>query len=188
MSKQIWKPGTMLNPVPVVMITCQNEGVKNIFTVAWTGTICSDPVMVSISVRKERYSYDLIKKSGKFCINLISEDLVYATDYCGVRSGRDENKFETMKLKTQEATNFACPILKESPVVLECEVTQIIELGSHDMFLAKVLSVDVEENLIDEKGRLDLQKGHLVAYSHGEYYKLGEKIGKFGFSVKKKDS
>ena len=185
MSRQIWKPGTLLNPVPAVLITCQNNDKKNVFTVAWTGTICSDPAMVSISVRKERYSYDIIKESGYFCINLVNEELTYATDYCGVRSGRNENKFEKMNLECTNATNFDCPVIKKSPLVLECKVEKVIELGSHDMFIAKVLSVDVDENYIDENGRLSLEKAKLVAYSHGEYFKIGEKIGKFGFSVKK---
>lgn len=185
MSKQVWKPGTMLNPVPVVMVTSKNGNEENVFTVAWTGTICSDPAMTYISVRKERHSYDMIKQSGKFCINLISEDLVYETDYCGVRSGAKENKFESMKLETERATQFDCPILTKSPVVLECELTEIKELGSHDMFMAKILSVDVDEKYLDENGKFDMQKCNLVAYSHGEYYKLGEKLGKFGYSVKK---
>lgn len=185
MSKQIWKPGTLLNPVPVVLVTSEFKELKNVFTVAWAGTICSDPAMVSISIRKERYSYELIKKSGKFCINLINEELAYATDYCGVRSGRNEDKFKKMNLETERATNFECPVIKNSPVILECEVVKIEELGSHDMFIAKILSVDVDEKYIDENGRLDLQKCNLISYSHGEYYKLGEKIGKFGYSVKK---
>lgn len=186
MAKQIWKPGTLLNPVPVVMVTSKYGEKENVFTVAWTGTICSDPAMTYISVRKERYSYDIIKDSGKFCINLINEELTYATDYCGVKSGKNENKFKVMKIETESAKNFDCPIIKKSPVVLECEVTEVKELGSHDMFIAKILSVDVDEKYIDKNGRFDMQKCNLVAYSHGEYYKLGEKIGKFGFSVKKK--
>ena len=186
MSKQVWKPGTLLNPVPVVMVTSKDGKKENIFTVAWTGTICSDPAMTYISVRKERYSYDIIKNSGKFCINLVNEELAYATDYCGVKSGKNENKFDVMHLETEKATNFDCPILKKSPVVLECEVTEIKELGSHDMFIAKILSVDIDDKYMDENGRFDMQKCNLIAYSHGEYYKLGEKIGKFGYSVKKK--
>lgn len=186
MSKQIWKPGTLLNPVPVVMVTSKDGEKENVFTVAWTGTICSDPAMTYISVRKERYSYDIIKNSGKFCINLVNEELAYATDYCGVRSGKDEDKFKTMNLERENATNFDCPILKKSPIVLECEVTEIKELGSHDMFIAKILSVDIDDEYMDENGRFDMQKCNLIAYSHGEYYKLGEKLGKFGYSVKKK--
>lgn len=185
MSRQIWKPGTMLNPVPVVLITCKNGEKENVFTVAWTGTICSDPAMLSISVRKERYSYDIIKNSGKFCVNLVNEELAYAADYCGVRSGKNENKFEKIKLEKENAKNFDCPIIKNSPVVLECQVEKIEELGSHDMFIAKILSVDIDDKYLDKTGRFDLSKSNLVAYSHGEYYKLGEKIGKFGYSVKK---
>ncbi len=185
MSRQIWKPGTMLNPVPVVLITCKDGQRENIFTVAWTGTICSDPAMLSISVRKERYSYDIIKNSGRFCVNLVNEDLVYATDYCGVRSGKNENKFEKMNLEKESAKNFDCPIIKKSPVVLECEVQKIEELGSHDMFIAKIVSVDIDDKYLNENGRFDLEKCNLITYSHGEYYKLGEKIGKFGYSVKK---
>lgn len=186
MDREIWKPGTMLNPVPVVLVTSKFENIENVFTVAWTGTICSDPAMTYISVRKERYSYDLIKNSGKFCINLVNEDLVYVADYCGVRSGKNENKFKIMNLETKKATNFDCPIIVKSPVVLECEVTQINELGSHDMFLAKILSVDVDKKYMDENRKFDMRKCNLVSYSHGEYYKLGEKLGKFGYSVKKK--
>ena len=185
MSREIWKPGTMLNPVPVVLVTSKYNGVENVFTVAWTGTICSDPAMTYISIRKERYSYDLIKNSKRFCINLVNEDLVYETDYCGVRSGKNENKFEKMKLEKENAKNFDCPIIKKSPVVIECELTNIIGLGSHDMFMAKILSVDIDKQYMDENGKFDMQKCNLVAYSHGEYYKLGEKIGKFGYSVKK---
>lgn len=185
MSRKIWKPGTMLNPVPVVLITCKDDKRENVFTVAWTGTICSDPAMLSISVRKERYSYDIIKNSGKFCVNLVNEELAYATDYCGVKSGRNENKFEKMNLIKENATNFDCPIIKNSPVVLECEVVKIDNLGSHDMFIAKVLSVDIDDRYLDENGKFDLEKCNLITYSHGEYYKIGEKIGKFGYSVKK---
>ena len=186
MSKQIWKPGTMLNPVPVVLVTSKYKDVENVFTVAWTGTICSDPAMTYISVRKERFSYDIIKNSGKFCINLVNENLVKSADYCGVRSGRNENKFKSMKIKNENDKNFDCPIISASPVVLECCVEEIKELGSHDMFISKILSVDVDEKYIENGGKLDLQKCNLVTYSHGEYFKLGEKIGKFGYSVRKK--
>ncbi|MDD3304149.1 MAG: flavin reductase family protein [Clostridia bacterium] len=185
MARQIWKPGTMLNPVPVVMITSKEGERENVCTVAWTGTICSDPAMTYISLRKERYSYDIIKNSGKFCINLVNEQLAYATDYCGVKSGRDENKFLSMNLEKEKAINFDCPTIKDSPIVLECEVEEIKELGSHDMFIAKIVSVDIDDQYMDENGRFDMQKCNLVTYSHGEYYKLGEKIGKFGYSVKK---
>lgn len=186
MARQTWKPGTLVYPVPAVLVTCKDGERENVLTVAWTGTICSDPAMTYISVRKERYSYDIIKKSGVFCINLTTEDLAYATDYCGVRSGRNENKFEKMNLETEMATEVDVPIIKKSPLVIECKVEEIKELGSHDMFIAKVVAVDVDEKYIDENGKFDMETCKLMAYSHGHYYKLGEKIGKFGFSVQKK--
>lgn len=185
MGKQVWKPATILNPVPVVLVTSSDGTNDNVFTVAWTGTICSDPAMTYISVRKERHSYDIIKNSGEFCINLVPESLVYATDYCGVRSGRKEDKFEKLNLAKEKANVIKAPIIKESPVNIECKVTEIKELGSHDMFLAEVVSVNVDEKYIDDKGKFDLEKCGLIAYSHGEYFKLGQKLGKFGFSVKK---
>ena len=141
--------------------------------------------MTYISIRKERYSYDIIKRTGEFCINLTTKELAYATDYCGVKSGRKEDKFKSMKLTKQKASIIKAPIIKESPVNIECKVTEIKELGSHDMFLAQVVAVNVDEEYIDENGRFDLEKCGLIAYSHGEYFKLGQKIGKFGFSVKK---
>lgn len=186
MERETWKPGTFVYPVPAVLVSCGDDSVSNVLTVAWTGTICTDPAMTYISVRKERYSYDIIKNSGVFCINLVNEDLVYATDYCGVRSGKNEDKFKSMNLEKEKATNFDCPIIKKSPVVLECKVEKIEELGSHDMFIAKILNVLVDEDYIDENGRLDLEKCNLVTYSHGEYFKVGKKLGKFGYSVKKK--
>ena len=149
MARQTWKPGTLVYPVPAVLVTCKDGERENVLTVAWTGTICSDPAMTYISVRKERYSHDIIKKSGVFCINLTTEDLAYATDYCGVRSGRNENKFEKMNLETEMATEVDVPIIKKSPVVIECKVEEIKELGSHDMFIAKVVAVDVDERYID---------------------------------------
>lgn len=185
--KQIWKPGTMLNPVPVVMVSCGDINNKtNIITIAWTGTICTHPAMVSISIRKSRFSYDLIKNSGKFVINLVSEDLISAADWCGVRSGKNYDKFSEMKLTPLKSENSDCPLISESPINIECTVTNIIELGSHDLFLAKVDSVDVESYLIDsETGALNLEKAKLAVYSHGFYYNLGCQLGKFGFSVKK---
>lgn len=185
MSRQTWKPGTLVYPVPAVLITCSNDGKDNAFTVAWTGTICSDPAMTYISVRKERFSYDIIKKSREFCINLATRDLAYATDYCGVRSGREHDKFKEMNLTKENCTNINTVMIKESPVTIECRVKEIKELGSHDMFISEVVAVNVDEKYIDETGRFDMQKCDLVAYSHGEYYTLGEKLGKFGFSVKK---
>ncbi len=186
MSRQIWKPGTLVYPVPAVLVTCKDGDRENVFTVAWTGTICTDPAMTYISVRKERYSYDLIKKSKVFCINLTTEELAYATDYCGVKTGAKENKFKALNLETERASKIDVPIISKSPVVIECEVEEIKELGSHDMFIAKVVAVDVDEKYIDETGRFDMQRCNLMAYSHGHYYELGKQIGKFGFSVKKK--
>lgn len=185
--KQVWKPGNMLYPVPAAMISCQREGEKpNILTIAWTGTICSDPVMVSISVRKSRYSYPIIKETGEFVINLTTKELAFATDYCGVKSGKDIDKFKEMKLTAQKATKVSCPIIAESPVNLECKVKEVIELGSHDMFIAEVVAVDVSEEYMDANGKFELNSTDLIAYSHGEYFTLGEKIGKFGYSVQKK--
>lgn len=178
----------MLYPVPAVMVSCQRAGEKpNIITVAWCGTICSDPVMVSISVRKERYSYGIISETGEFVINLTTKELAFATDYCGVKSGKDHDKFKEMKLTALKAEKLSCPIIAESPVNIECKVTEIKELGSHDLIIAEVVAVDVSEEFLDENGKFDLNGTGLMAYSHGEYFTLGEKIGKFGFSVKKKN-
>ena len=186
MSRQTWKPGTVVHPVPAVLITCKDGDKENVFTVAWTGTICSDPAMTYISVRKERYSYDIIKRSKVFCINLTTKELAYATDYCGVKSGRNENKFEKLNLETEKASAIDVPMIKKSPVTIECKVEEIKELGSHDMFIAKVVAVNVDDKYIDETGKFDMEKCDLMAYSHGKYYSLGESLGKFGFSVKKK--
>lgn len=177
----------MLYPLPAVMVTAADqEGHDNIVTIAWAGTICSDPVMVSISVRKERYSHPMIKESGEFVINLVTEELTRACDLCGVKSGRDVDKFALTGLTRAKASQVRAPLIEESPVSLECKVTQVLELGSHDMFIAKVVAVDVDERYIDEKGKFCLNDAHLMAYSHGEYYALGEKLGTFGYSVKKK--
>ena len=187
MKKQEWKPGNMLYPVPAVMVSCGRKGEKpNIVTVAWTGTICSDPVMVSISVRPERFSYDIIRETGEFAINLTTRELAEATDWCGVKSGRDVDKFKEMNLTAGEAKNLECaPIIAESPVNLECKVKEMKELGSHHMFLAEVVGVQVSEKYMNQNGKFELNSTDLVAYSHGEYFVLGEKIGKFGYSVKK---
>ena len=185
--KEVWKPGNMLYPVPAVMVSCgRPKETPNIITVAWAGTVCSDPVMVSVSVRKERYSYDIIKDTGEFVINLVTKDLAYAADYCGVRSGRDVDKFRDMKLTPLRSTCIPAPGIEESPVNLECQVSQVVELGSHDMFLSKVVAVTVDKDHMDEKGKFHLNETGLVAYSHGEYFLLGEKLGKFGHSVQKK--
>lgn len=187
-TKQSWKPGNMLYPLPAVMVSCARPDEKpNIITVAWTGTICSDPVMASISVRKERYSYDIIKESGEFVINLTTEALCRATDYCGVRSGRDHDKFAEMKLTPMPASKLEhAPIIAESPVNIECRLREIVPLGSHDMFIADVVAVDVSEEYMDENGKFELNGTGLMVYSHGEYFGLGDKLGKFGWSVKKK--
>lgn len=187
MKKQEWKPGNMLYPVPVVMVSCAREGEKpNIITVAWAGTICSDPVMLSISVRKERYSHGIISDTKEFVVNLTTQFLCRATDYCGVKSGKDIDKFKEMNLTPVQSNVVKAPSIAESPVNIECRVVDIKELGSHDMFIAEVVSVSVDETLLDENERLDLEKANLIAYSHGEYFMLGEKIGKFGFSVAKR--
>ncbi|ERK47239.1 flavoredoxin family protein [Eubacterium ramulus ATCC 29099] len=187
MEREYWKAGNMLYPVPAVMISCQRPGERpNIITVAWTGTICSDPAMVSISVRKERYSYDIIRETGEFVINLTTNDLTFATDYCGVKSGKDVDKFKEMNLTPSKSKTISAPGISESPVSLECKVKQVLELGSHDMFLAEVTAVSVDPKYMDEKGKFHLNDIGLTAYSHGEYFKLGEKIGSFGYSVKKK--
>lgn len=186
MGKQYWKAGNLLYPVPAVMVSCKREGERpNIITIAWAGTVCSDPAMVSISIRKERYSYDIIKESGEFVINLTTRDLTFAADFCGVRSGRDIDKFKEMGLTPAETKTVNVPGISESPVNIECKVRQIIELGSHDMFLADVTAVGYDDRYMDKKGKFHLNKTGLTAYSHGEYYALGEYIGKFGYSVKK---
>ncbi len=189
MSKQVWRPGNMLYPTPAVMVSCQREGEKpNIITVAWAGTICSDPAMLSISVRKERHSYDILKETGEFVVNLTGKKLVKAADWCGVRSGREYDKFKEMNLTPMASQKISAPGIEESPVNIECKVKQVSDLGTHDIFIAEVMCVTVDDKLLDENGRLDLGKAKLVAYSHGEYFMLGEKLGKFGYSVAKKSS
>lgn len=186
MGKQYWRGGNMLYPVPAVMVSCARSGEKpNIITVAWAGTVCSSPAMLSISVRKERYSYDIIKETENFVVNLVNKDLVYATDYCGVKSGRDTDKFKEMNLTPLPSQHVAAPGIAESPVNLECKVTQVIELGSHDLFLAEIVGVTIDEKYMDENGKFHLNDAGLVSYSHGEYYELGKKLGTFGYSVKK---
>lgn len=187
MAKQIWRPGNMLYPLPAVLVTVSDgAGRENVLTVAWTGTVCSDPAMAYISVRPERYSYGMLKKTGEFVINLTTEQLAYATDFCGVRSGRDMDKFATMKLTKDPAEQVQAPLIRESPVNIECRVTEVKPLGSHDMFLANVLAVHADEAYLDEAGRFDLEKARPIVYSHGDYFCTGKKIGKFGFSVKKR--
>lgn len=176
----------MLYPLPVVMVSVADKnGRNNIITIAWAGTVCSNPPMVSISVRPERYSYDIIKETGEFVINLTTKDLTYATDYCGVKSGRDVDKFKEMGLTALPGKEVKAPLIAESPVNIECKVTQILPLGSHDMFLAEVVAVHVDEKYMDEKGKFHLDKAEPIAYSHGDYLATGELLGTFGYSVKK---
>lgn len=187
MAKQSWKPGNMLYPVPAVMVSCQRENEKpNIITVAWAGTICTNPAMLSISVRPERYSYNIIKETKEFVVNLVTSDLAYATDYCGVKSGRDVDKFKEMNLHKSISKVVKAPGIEESPVNIECRVKEIKELGSHHMFIAEVVSVNIDDKYMDKTGKFNLNKAGLVSYSHGEYFELGKKLGKFGYSVAKK--
>ena len=186
MPKEIWKPGNMLYPVPPVLVTCHNKkGESNMLTVAWAGTICSTPAMLSISVRKERYSHAMLMETGEFVVNLPTEDLVWETDEAGVRSGRDMNKWETLHLHQEEGKMLSVPMISECPVNMECKVKQVLELGSHDLFLAEIVAVHVDSALLDEKKRLQLEKAKLLAYSHGQYFGLGNVLGSFGFSVRK---
>lgn len=186
MSKVMWKPGTFIYPIPAVMVSCGNMERSNILTVAWTGIACTNPAKVYISIRPERYSYDMIKESGEFVINLTTKDLAYATDWCGVKSGKNVDKFKEMHLHKEKANFVKCPMIKESPVSVECKVCEIKELGSHHMFLADVLAINADEKYIDEKGAFDISKCNLIAYANGGYYPLGKKQGKFGYSVQKK--
>ena len=186
MGKQHWKAGNMLNPVPAVMVSVSDgNGKNNIITVAWAGTICTNPPMLSISVRPERYSYEMIKSTKEFVVNLTTKDLVRACDYCGVTSGRDVDKFEKMKLTPIKLPKVSVPGIKESPVNIECRVKKIEDLGSHTMFIADVVGVTVDDEYMDEKGKFNINDTGLVMYSHGEYFVMGEKLGKFGYSIKK---
>jgi len=186
MSREYWKPGNMLYPVPAVMVSCRRPGEKpNIITIAWAGTVCSDPAMVSVSIRPERHSYGIIKETGEFVINLVDRKTVKAADWCGVKSGRDVDKFEEMKLTEAPSKTVAVPGIAECPVSLECKVKDIIPLGSHDMFLAEVTAVSVNAEYINEKGGFDMNNPGLVAFSHGAYVELGKTLGTFGFSVRK---
>ena len=179
MAKQIWKPGNMLYPLPVVMVSVRDKkGNDNIITVAWAGTVCTNPPMVSISVRPERHSYQMIKESGEFVINLVTKDLVFATDYCGVKSGRDVDKFKEMKLKKEKAEKVAAPLIAQSPVNLECRVTECKELGSHHMFVAEIVSVHIDEKYMDEKGKFHLNETGLVTYSPRRVLRFGKTAGK----------
>lgn len=186
MGKVIWKSGTLVYPVPAVMVSCgDNIQNYNIITIAWTGNINSDPAMTYISVRPERYSYKIIKQTGEFVINLTTKELVKATDYCGVRSGKDINKFDIMGLTASKASIVKAPLIAESPVNIECKVNKIVSLGSHDMFISDVVAINVDEKYIDSNGKFCLENAEPICYSHGQYYGLTKSLGHFGFSVKK---
>lgn len=189
MGKQKWKPGNMIYPLPAAMVSVRDKaGNDNIITVAWTGTICTNPAMAYISVKPSRFSYNMIRESGSFVINLTTRDLVWATDYCGVTSGRDVDKFTRCKLHKVEADEIDAPMIEESPVNIECKVREVLELGSHHMFVADVLAVHADEKYMDETGRFVLEDSDLICYSHGRYFTLGEEIGSFGYSVRKKSN
>ena len=186
MAKQIWKPGNMLYPLPAVMVSvADKEGNPNFITVAWAGTVCTNPPMVSISVRPERYSYHMIDETGEFVINLTTEKLAYATDYCGVRSGKDVDKFKELHLTPEKAEYVNAPLIAESPVNIECKVVKKETPGSHHIFLAEVKAVHVDDAYMDQKGRFALEKTDPIVYVHGQYYSLGKLLGTFGYSVKK---
>lgn len=187
MGKDIWKPGTVIYPVPAVMVSCGTMEEKNIITVAWTGTINSDPAMTYVSIRPSRHSYEIIKERGEFVINLVTERLAYACDYCGVKSGRDIDKFAELKLTAKKGEKVDAPIIYESPVNIECKVKQILPLGTHDMFLAEVVSVQVSDQYLDETGKFHFDRAKPICYSHGAYYALGKPLGTFGYSVRKKE-
>ncbi len=188
MSRVSFKPGTMIYPLPALMVSCgENPEEYNIATVAWTGTICSDPPMCYISLRKSRHSHSIISRTREFVLNLTTENLAKQTDWCGVKSGKDVNKFKEMSLTPEKAPNISAPMIKESPLCIECKVVEIKELGTHDMFIANVVGVHADERYINkESGLFDLQSAKLMTYSHGKYYSVGEQLGFFGFSVQKK--
>ena len=187
-NKEIWRPGNMIYPLPAIMVSCgATPDEYNVFTASWVGTICSDPAMCFVSIRQSRHSYEIVKRNMAFTLNLTNEDLARATDWCGVRSGRDYNKFAEMNLTPMKGIKVDAPYINEAPMSIECRVKQIIHLGTHDMFIADVMNVLADKRFIDpQTGEFDLKKANLIAYSHGEYFKLGEKIGNFGWSVKKK--
>lgn len=186
MAKVSWKPGTLLAPLPAVLVSCGTMEKANVLTVAWTGIINTHPAMTYISVRPSRHSYDIIKESGEFVINLTTSAMVHSVDFCGVRSGSNTDKLKVCCLHKEEASKISAPLIAESPLCLECRVTEIKHLGTHDMFLAEIVAVDIEERLIDSKGKLNLQQAGLLSYSHGEYFATGRKLGEFGYSVRKK--
>ena len=186
MSKQEWKSGTFIYPIPAVMVSCGSMEKSNILTVAWTGILNTNPAQVYISVRPERYSHDIIKETGEFAINLTTSELTYATDWCGVKSGANVDKFKEMNLTKEKLNHIQCPGIKESPVTIECKVKEIRSMGSHDMFIADVLSIDADDKYMDENGAFDITKCNLIAYANGKYFEMGKKIGTFGYSVRKK--
>ncbi len=186
MAKQVWKPSTLLSPLPAALVTCGTVEEPNVLTVAWTGIINSSPAMTYVSIRPERWSHHLIAVSGEFVINVTTDELVRAADFCGVRSGKDTDKFEEMKLTALPASQVSAPIIAQSPISLECKVVEVKELGSHDMFIAEIVAVDVDDKYIEEDGKLNLKKAGIMFYSHGEYFAQGKKIGQMGYSVKKK--
>lgn len=186
MPKVSWKPGTLLAPLPAVLVSCGTMEKANVFTVAWTGIINTHPAMTYISVRPSRHSYSMIKESGEFVINLTTTSMVHSVDFCGVRSGSNTDKLQVCSLHKEPALKVSAPLISESPLSLECRVTEIKHLGTHDMFIAEILAVDIEERFIDSKGKLNLQQAGLLSYSHGEYFATGRKLGEFGYSVRKK--
>ncbi len=188
MAKVSWKPGAMLSPVPPVLVSCSDGERDNLITVGWTGIICTEPAKTYISLRPERFSYEIISKSREFIINLPSSHIIRSIDFCGVRSGRRLDKFKECRLTKEKATQVACPAVAESPISIECRVTNIVKLGTHDMFMADIVAVNVDERYIDEKGKLRIEQCSLAAYAHGSYFALGKKIGSFGYSVKKKQT
>ncbi len=185
MTKINWKPGTMLSPLPPVLVSCGTVDKPNVMTVAWTGIISSDPVITYVSIRPQRFSHDIIKESGEFVINLPTWNMVTAVDFCGVKSGRDVNKFKEMNLTPLACPNVKAPQIEECPVSIECKLKSVTNYGTHDMFLAEVVGVCVEDKYINDKGALDLEKAGIIAYAHGNYYTLGRNLGSFGFSVNK---
>lgn len=185
MGKLVWKPGTMLYPVPAVLVTSRYNGKDNVFTVSWAGTICTEPPMLSISVRPERLSYRMIKSSGEFVVNVPSSDMAFAVDFCGVKSGAEVDKFKEMKFNKRKASVVKAPVIAECPLAIECKVEKVIELGSHHMFIARVVAVLADESLIDKRNRFRLEDARLLCYNHGHYCAASKPIGKFGFSVRK---
>lgn len=186
MAKQVWKPGTLLSPTPAALVTCGTMENPNILTVGWTGIINSSPAMTYVSIRPERFSHHIIEENGEFCINVTTADLVRAADFCGVRSGRDTDKFKEMKLTPLPASAVKAPILAQSPLSLECKVKEVKHLGSHDMFIAEIVAVDVDDKYVDETGKLNLRQSGVIFYSHGEYFSQGKKLGQMGYTVRKK--